>query len=93
MSDFLNNNKEQLKQIRKDINNLNPEDKKLIIEGMLADKVIVDYQPFDENYPEDGEGSTINFRLKYNSEILQRLVDEGKIVLRKNSPNYSSFFM
>jgi hypothetical protein len=47
----------------------------------------VDYQPFDEKYPEDGEGSTINFRLIYNPEILLRLVDEGKIVLGKNSPN------
>ena len=93
MSEFLTNNKEQIKQIRKDIYNLNDTDKKLLVEGMLVDKAIVNYQSFDENYPEDGEGPIVDFRLKFNPEILQRFVDEGKIVLGKNSSHDPTAFV
>ena len=48
---------------------------------MLRNNVVVDYQEDDEL--EGLGGAQADFRMKFNPEILQRFVDEGKIKLDK----------
>jgi len=84
ISNFLRNNKEQLRKITKDIRKLNSKDRKLLVESMLKDKVIVDYQ--EDNELDGPGGPSCNFRLKWNPDILQRFFNEGKIAkLDQNS--------
>lgn len=84
LSKFLTNNKQKFDLIRKDINKLSLEDKKILVEAMLDGSCIVDYQEDDEI---DGRGGPfVDCKFKYNTEILQRFRDEGKIKLDKNSP-------
>jgi site-specific DNA recombinase len=77
--DFFIDNKDGLKQLRKDIANLDPEDKKILIEGMLESKIKVDYQ--DDTEIDGPGGPDPIYKLKWNPAILQRLADEGKITL------------
>ncbi len=88
--DFLTKNREGLKRLRRDIASLSLDDRKLLIEGMLKGPVIVDHQPDSE---EDGPGGPVlDFKLRFNPDIIQRLMDEGKISrLNKNSSHCSAF--
>jgi septal ring factor EnvC (AmiA/AmiB activator) len=83
IADFLNNNKQQLKQLRRDIAKLNLEDRKTLVEGMLQGNIVVDYQA--DNTLDRPGGIDADYRLRLNPEILQRFVDEGKIHFNKNS--------
>ena len=79
---FLTKNKERLKRLRKDIANLSLDDRKLLIEGMLKGPIIVDHQPDSE---EDGPGGPVlDYKLRFNPEIIQRFMDEGKITKLDN---------
>ena len=77
ISNFLRNNKKQLRKITTDIRKLNSKDRKLLVESMLKDKVIVDYEE-DNEFDRPG-GPSFDFRLKWNPDILQRFFNEGKI--------------
>ncbi len=84
ISNFLRNNKKLLRQVRKDIINLNSKDRKLLIESSLMDKVIVNYQ--EDNEIDGPGGPTCEFKLNTNLDTLRRFVEEGKITnLDKNS--------
>ena len=88
--DFFSCNKKQLKQLRKDVAHISLEDRKILVEGMLQDNiVVVNYQ---EDSEEDGPGgASADYRLKFNTEILHRFVDEDKIKLDNNSSdNYTT---
>jgi len=89
ISNFLRNNKNLLRKVRKDIYNLNSKDRKLLIESSLMDKVTVHYQ---ENNEIDGPGGPIcEFKLNTNLDTLQRFMEEGKITkLDKNSTHNTS---
>ncbi|MEW6145729.1 MAG: recombinase family protein [Thermodesulfobacteriota bacterium] len=81
---FLHNNRNLKSKIRKAIFNLNLKDRKLLVESMLMDKVIVDYQ--EDNELDGPGGPTCDYKLKWNPDILQRFIEEGKITkLDKNS--------
>jgi len=84
ISNFLRNNKNLLRKVRKDISNLNLKDRKLLIESSLMDKVIVNYQ--EDNEIDGPGGPTCEFKLNTNLDTLRRFVEEGKITnLDKNS--------
>jgi len=84
ISNFLRNNKKLLRQVRKDIINLNSKDRKLLIESSLVGKVTVHYQEDNEI---DGPGGPIcKFKLNTSLDTLRRFMEEGKITnLDKNS--------
>jgi site-specific DNA recombinase len=83
---YINENKKQFAQIRKDINKLSYEDKKLLVEAMLIGKVVVDYEEPGCN---SLGGANADFKIRFNPDILQRFADEGKIkALNNNSWNY-----
>lgn len=84
ISDFLHNNKDFLRRIRKDIFDLNSKDRKLLVESLLNDNVTVNYQEDNEL---DGPGGPVcEYKFKGNLDILQRFIEEGKITkLDKNS--------
>ncbi|MEX1000325.1 MAG: recombinase family protein [Thermodesulfobacteriota bacterium] len=83
ISDFLHNNKNQLREIIKEIRKLSADDRKLLVESMLQDKVTVDYQ--EDNELDGPGGATCDYNLKWNPDILQRFMNEGKITnLNKN---------
>lgn len=84
IEDFIKKNKKELNNIAKKINKLSADDRKLLVESMLKDKVIVDFQ---EDNKFDGPGGTsCRYKLKWNPHILQRFVDERKItILNTNS--------
>ena len=89
ISSFLKNNKKELRKIVKAINKLNEDDRKLLVESMLNEKVSVDFQ--EDNEVDGPGGATLNYNLKWNPDILQRFFDEGKITrLNKNSTDYPS---
>ena len=86
ISTFIQANKKELRKIVKEINNLSADDQKLIVESMLQDKVTVDYQ--EDNEFDGPGGAECHYRLKWNPDILQRLMNEGKIAnLNQNSRN------
>jgi len=88
VANFLRNNKNLFRQMRKDIHKLNPKDRQLLVESMLIDKVTVNYQ--DDNELDGPGGSECDYNLRWNPEILQRFVEEGKITrLDNNSKGYS----
>ncbi|MGB2691270.1 MAG: recombinase family protein [Thermodesulfobacteriota bacterium] len=89
ISNFLRNNKNLLKKLRKDISNLNLKDRKLLIESSLMDKVTVNYQ--EDNEVDGPGGPTCEFKIGTNLGTLQRFMEEGKIAnLNQNSTFYSS---
>jgi len=84
ISDFLYQNKHILKQLRRDIMKLDLADRKLLVESMLKEKITVDYQ--DDNEYDGPGGTSSDYRLRWNPDILQRFMNEGKISkLDKNS--------
>jgi site-specific DNA recombinase len=84
ISNFLRNNKNLLRKLRKDISNLNLKDRKLLIESSLMDKVTVNYQ--EDNEIDGPGGPTCEFKINSNLDTLQRFMEEGKITnLDKNS--------
>ncbi len=84
ITDFLLNNKKELRKLAKQIKKLNGNDKKILVESMLKDKVVIDYQ--EDNEIDGPGGPKIKFKLNWNPEILQRFIDEGKITnLNQNS--------
>jgi site-specific DNA recombinase len=85
LADYLSNNKQELRKLVSDIKKFSPEDKKRLIEAMLDGPIVVDYQDPDPDHPEDGEGPNLDIPWKFNPEILQKFVEEGKIQLDKNS--------
>ncbi|MFO7923975.1 MAG: recombinase family protein [Bacteroidales bacterium] len=81
-------NKEKLRQLAKDINKLDRKDKKLLVEGMLVDKKInVNYIPENKHEPAHWE---LDYKLQYNPEILNRFMDEGKILRLTKDYSYNS---
>ncbi len=92
ISNFLQNNKTLLRQLRKDINNLNLKDRKLLIESSLTDKIIVNYQ--EDNEIDGPGGPSCEFKLSSNFNMLQKFMEEGKIAnLNQNSryPSWKSY--
>jgi len=88
LSKFLRNNKKFLAKRRRDIRKLNYNDRKLLIESSLVDKVIVNY---DDGGSIDPDGVTCEFKLACNFDTLRKFVEEGQITkLDKNSTNNSS---
>jgi len=60
------------------------EDRKLLVESMLKEKIKVNYQ--DDNEEDGPGGATVDYRLEWNPNILQRFISEGKITnLNQNS--------
>lgn len=88
-AEFIKHNRDHLKSLREDIRNLDMKDRKLLVESMLLEKVVVDYQEDDET---EGPGGPIaDFKMRGNTDIIQRFVEEGKISkLNKNSSFHTS---
>jgi len=83
---FIQENKNELKNLRKQIRNLSNVDKKRLIEKMLQGNIVVNDQPDNE---QDGKGGPqADYQLTFNVEILHQLADEGKIKFNKNSGHY-----
>lgn len=97
ISNFLQNNKTLLRQLRKDITNLNLKDRKLLIESSLTDKIIVNYQ--EDNEIDGPGGPSCEFKLSSNFNMLQKFMEEGKITnlnkdsTDRNANNISYFFV
>ncbi len=86
IKNFLRNNKDLLRKIRKDIFNLNFKDRKLLVESMLRNKISVDYQ--EDNELDGPGGASCEYKLEWNPDMLQRFISEGKITnLDQNSRN------
>jgi len=86
---FLQNNKTLLRQLRKDITNLNLKDRKLLIESSLTDKIIVNNQ--EDNEIDGPGGPSCEFKLSRNLNTLQKFIEEGKIArLDQNSTHNTS---
>jgi hypothetical protein len=84
ISNFLSNNRNLVRKLRKDIFKLNSKDKKLLVESMLKDKVAVHYE--EDNELDGPGGPTCDYKFKLNTDILKRFIEEGKITkLDKNS--------
>ena len=84
--EFFRDNKTQLTNLRKQIRNLHPTDKKRLVEAMVRGKVTVHYQADSE---QDGPGGIYaDFTLQHNPAMLKRLVDEGILKLNLNTPHY-----
>lgn len=79
--DFLLENKSKLKQLWQDIKKLGLDDRKVLVEAMVRGKIKVDYG--DVDFP---DVVMADFKHKFNIDILQRFMNEGKISqLDKNS--------
>jgi len=77
IKEFLENNKSYLRQLRNDIHELSLSDRKLLVESMLNEPIEVSYQ---EDSELDGPGGfNASYNLRYNPDIIQRFIDEGKI--------------
>jgi site-specific DNA recombinase len=82
--EFYEKNKNQYASLRKEIANLAPLDRKILVESMLKEPIRIDYQSDSE---EDGPGGCIaDYNLQFNPLIIERFIDEGKI---KQSVNFS----
>lgn len=89
IANFLDNNKKLLRKLRKDISTLNIEDRKLLIESSLTDKIIVNYQ--EDNEIDGPGGPTYEFKLSINVDTLQMFMQDGKIInLNQNSTHNPS---
>ncbi len=88
-NEFMKDNRQNLKILRQEINSLQPADKKTLVEAMLSGPVTVGIREADPNHPEDGAGFVVDFRLRFNPDILNRFKDEGKILkLNSDSRDY-----
>lgn len=89
--DYLRNNKRHISQIKRDIKNLDFDDRKILVEAMVEDqKVLVRYDLGSRDYPPDG--FDFDFKWHFSKEILQRFADENKIkgLSKKHSNNSST---
>lgn len=88
--EFLKNNKGNFKQLKNDLNALDFDDRKMLIENLVADKkIFIDYG-LSEPY-EDSSKITIWYERNFNVAVLQRLTGEGKLSsLTKNHSNDGS---
>jgi site-specific DNA recombinase len=75
--DFMKKNKKQLDSIRNDIRNLSMTDRRILVESMLKDPVVVDYE--DPIPGEHGGGVAADYKIHFNPEIIKRFIEEGKI--------------
>jgi DNA repair exonuclease SbcCD ATPase subunit len=83
IKEFLENNKSYLRQLRHDIRELPLSDRKLLVESMLNGPIEVSYQ--DDSELDGPGGFNAFFNLRYNPDIIQRFIEEGKIQqLRQN---------
>lgn len=88
--EFINTNKQQLRKLHGQVRNLDYPDRKLLVEAMMDKPMVVDYAYADPNHPEDGGDQPIfDYKLHFNTEIIKRFIEEGKIVgLNPDSPDY-----
>ena len=71
--DFLSNRKEFLKNMIRSLNNLSIDEKRILVEGMLIEKIKI-------YAGDDGEPWELNRgKLRFNKNILEQLVSSGKI--------------
>uniref|UniRef100_UPI0032173FE7 recombinase family protein n=1 Tax=uncultured Draconibacterium sp. TaxID=1573823 RepID=UPI0032173FE7 len=76
---YIRENKESFQQIVEDLNNLQPEDKKIMVESMLdEERITVDYNTHYSSNRNKYKPEILYFRV-FNQEILKRFADEGKI--------------
>jgi hypothetical protein len=86
--EFARSNQSWRAGLREDLNNLAPEDKKLLVESLVPGKIGVWRLNLEdgESGPEWGIG---NFPFSFNQSIFERLSSEGKLKgLDKNDPNH-----
>jgi site-specific DNA recombinase len=88
--DFLNKNKyefvEMKKKLSKELKDLSIEDQKILVEQMLSEKIVVNYQ-----HDTDGEGEGVQtiIKMRFNPAVFQRFMEEGKLTqLNKNGSYY-----
>lgn len=81
IAEFYDKNKKHFEELRKQITRLNPADKKTLVESMVREPVKVNYNPVDD--PDDPAAPVLFYNLKFNPDIIQRFIDEGKINLTK----------
>lgn len=81
--EFLTNNKGLLKRLMDDLNRLPPRDKKQLVDSMLREKIRVWVSGAGGGRWEAGGP-----KFSFNKAILQRFMDEGKIIhLDQNAPH------
>ena len=87
MQSLISGDKSFLRNLRKELKELSLPDKILLMESWIDGKITLEYV---SNSSEDGPGGIIaDFKTSININILQRLMDEGKISrLDKNSTDY-----
>jgi hypothetical protein len=82
LSNFITQNKEWLVQIREDLNALNADDKKRVIESLVPGRITIETNP-------DGSWEVGMMRIVFNGNIFKALADEKKISLDKKDSNPS----
>jgi len=87
---FYKNNERGFEALYNQIDDLGFLDRKMLIEAMLEEPIIVGYKENDSKYPGNPSYPTIDIKLKFNPEILTRLASESKIQLNQNSSDYCS---
>jgi DNA invertase Pin-like site-specific DNA recombinase len=90
---FLTTNRRQLARLRQDVDNLDPEDKKKLVEVMLHEPIVVDWvdEIQDAEHVAEYGNLIADYRLIFNFEIIKKFIDEGKIhQLNPYSSNYYS---
>ena len=87
--EFFARNKKQFSFLSTEIKNLCLADRKVFVEAMLDGPIRIDFQVDNEI---DGPGGVdAEYKLHYNSEIIKRFIEEGKIKqLNTNSTDYYS---
>ncbi|MEW6658788.1 MAG: recombinase family protein [Thermodesulfobacteriota bacterium] len=71
---FIQGNRDWLAKLVEELTNLPPEDKKVIVESLIPEKITV-YKGWEPGEPP----ISINFRIFFNKTIFDRLASEGKI--------------
>jgi DNA invertase Pin-like site-specific DNA recombinase len=86
--EFARSNQSWLAGLREDLNNLAPDDKKLLVESLVPGKIMV-WRAVLEDFESGPEWGLGNFPFSFNSAIFERLASEGKLKgLDKNDPNH-----
>lgn len=87
-TDFLTNNKKQFATLRKEIRELSLEDRKTLVECMLSEPIKLDYEDAIEG--EHGGGPCADYKLHFNTSVIQRFIDEGKILRFNKDSSYDT---
>jgi len=74
---FLSNHKYKIRTLIKDIYELSADDRKILLESMLTEKVFVHYEEDSEEFGPGGVN--LDYKLKWNPVLLQTFMNEGKI--------------